>query len=248
MKPLEILNLDIAIIGLGSMGYGIASSCLRAGHTVWGVDISPEQTTKFCDQGGESSSFSEAVSRLDAVAIVVLNAVQTETVLFGGDGIVKHLKAGCVVVACATVSPLFAKDMEARCSQFGVHYLDAPISGGSVKAANGQLSIMASGTPEAFSFAGPLLDSISETVFKLGNEAGPGSAMKSVNQLLAGVHIAVMAEALTFGMTQGVTPEKFVEVISKCAGSSWMLENRAPHIVDGDYTAHSSVNIWPKDL
>ena len=248
MKPLEILNLDIAIIGLGSMGYGIASSCLRAGHTVWGVDISPEQTTKFCDQGGESSSFSEAVSRLDAVAIVVLNAVQTETVLFGGDGIVKHLKAGCVVVACATVSPLFAKNMEAQCAQFGVHYLDAPISGGSVKAANGQLSIMASGTPEAFSFAGPLLDSISETVFKLGNEAGPGSAMKSVNQLLAGVHIAVMAEALTFGMTQGVTPEKFVEVISKCAGSSWMLENRAPHIVDGDYTAHSSVNIWPKDL
>lgn len=248
MKPLEILNLDIAIIGLGSMGYGIASSCLRAGHTVWGVDISPEQTTKFCDQGGESSSFSEAVSRLDAVAIVVLNAVQTETVLFGGDGIVKHLKAGCVVVACATVSPLFAKNMEVQCAQFGVHYLDAPISGGSVKAANGQLSIMASGTPEAFSFAGPLLDSISETVFKLGNEAGPGSAMKSVNQLLAGVHIAVMAEALTFGMTQGVTPEKFVEVISKCAGSSWMLENRAPHIVDGDYTAHSSVNIWPKDL
>ena len=72
--------------------------------------------------------------------------------------------------------------------------------------------------------------------------------MKSVNQLLAGVHIATMAEALTFGMTQGVTPEKFVEVISKCAGTSWMLENRAPHIVDGDYTPLSSVNIWPKDL
>jgi putative dehydrogenase len=65
---------------------------------------------------------------------------------------------------------------------------------------------------------------------------------------LAGVHIATMAEALTFGMTQGVTPDRFVEVISKCAGSSWMLENRAPHIVDGDYTPLSAVNIWPKDL
>lgn len=72
--------------------------------------------------------------------------------------------------------------------------------------------------------------------------------MKAVNQLLAGVHIAAMAEALTFGMTQGVAPEKFVEVISKCAGTSWMLENRAPHVVAGDYTPHSSVNIWPKDL
>jgi 3-hydroxyisobutyrate dehydrogenase-like beta-hydroxyacid dehydrogenase len=72
--------------------------------------------------------------------------------------------------------------------------------------------------------------------------------MKAVNQLLAGVHIATMAEAMTFGMTQGVTPEKFIDVISKCAGTSWMLENRAPHIVAGDYTPHSSVNIWPKDL
>ena len=72
--------------------------------------------------------------------------------------------------------------------------------------------------------------------------------MKAVNQLLAGVHIATMAEALTFGMTQGVTPEKFVDVISQCAGTSWMLENRAPHIANGDYTPLSQINIWPKDL
>ncbi len=151
-------------------------------------------------------------------------------------------------MACATVPPAFAKDMAARCAEAGILYLDAPISGGSIKAAKGQLSIMASGTPEAFTSARPVLDSIAETVFELGDEAGAGSAMKAVNQLLAGVHIAAMAEALTFGMTQGVAPEKFVEVISKCAGTSWMLENRAPHIVAGDYTPHSSVNIWPKDL
>jgi len=72
--------------------------------------------------------------------------------------------------------------------------------------------------------------------------------MKAVNQMLAGVHIAAMAEAITFGITQGVEPETFVDVISQCAGSSWMLENRAPHVVAGDYTAHSAVNIWPKDL
>ena len=72
--------------------------------------------------------------------------------------------------------------------------------------------------------------------------------MKAVNQLLAGVHIAVMAEALTFGISQGISPEKFIETISKCAGTSWMLENRAPHIADGDYEPRSSINIWPKDL
>ena len=102
--------------------------------------------------------------------------------------------------------------------------------------------------PLAFIDIGAFQTNAQRPVFELGNEAGAGSAMKAVNQLLAGVHISVMAEALTFGISQGVTPAKFIEVISKCAGTSWMLENRAPHIVDGDYTPHSSVNIWPKDL
>ena len=237
---------NVAVFGLGSMGYGIAASALRGGHKVWGSDINAAKVEKFRDEGGEAGALNAA--DLDAVAVVVLNAQQTEAVLFGNDGIVPHLKPGAVVLACATVPPAFARDMAARCGETGVHYLDAPISGGSAKAASGQLSIMASGTPQAFAAAGPVLDAIAETVFELGNEAGAGSAMKAVNQLLAGVHIATMAEALTFGMTQGVAPEKFVEVISKCAGTSWMLENRAPHIVAGDYTPHSSVNIWPKDL
>ena len=239
---------NVAVIGLGSMGYGMAASALRGGHKVWGVDINPDQIAKFVADGGQESPLSAAAETLDAVAVVVLNAAQTESVLFGADGIVAKLKPGAVVLACATVPPAFAKDMAAKCDARGVHYLDAPISGGSIKAANGQLSIMASGSAQAFTAAGPLLGSIAETVFELGDDVGAGSAMKAVNQLLAGVHIATMAEALTFGMTQGVTPEKFVEVISKCAGTSWMLENRAPHIVAGDYTPHSSVNIWPKDL
>ena len=151
-------------------------------------------------------------------------------------------------MACATVPPAFARDMADRCAGFGVHYLDAPISGGSVKAAQGKLSIMASGSAAAFAAAAPVLDATAEKVFNLGDAAGAGSAMKAVNQLLAGVHIAAMAEAMTFGLSQGVSAEKFVEVIPQCAGTSWMLENRAPHIVAGDYTPHSSVNIWPKDL
>lgn len=246
MDPKALQN--VAVIGLGSMGFGMAMSALRQGHRVWGVDVNAHQAEKFIANGGEKTSLAEAASTLDGVVVVVLNAVQTEAVLFGEHGLVEHLTPGTVVIACATVPPVFAKDMAARCQERNVLYLDAPISGGSLKASSGQLSIMASGTPEAFSAGRPVLNSIAETVFELGHEAGAGSAMKAVNQLLAGVHIATMAEALTFGMTQGVSPDKFVEVISKCAGTSWMLENRAPHIAAGDYTPHSSVNIWPKDL
>lgn len=239
------MEFRTAVIGLGSMGYGMALSCLRAGQQVWGIDLNLEAASRFAVAGGQSGA---VPADLNAVVVVVLNAAQTESVLFGADGIVAKLAPGAVVIACATVPPAFARDMEARCSAAGVHYLDAPISGGAAKAAQGALSIMAAGRPEAFNAARPVLDACAQTVFELGSEAGPGSAMKAVNQLLAGVHIAAMAEALTFGMTQGIAPATFVEVISKCAGTSWMLENRAPHIVDGDYSPRSQINIWPKDL
>lgn len=242
------MRRKIAVIGLGSMGYGMAKSALAAGHSVWGQDLNAAQTAKFQAEGGEASDLAQNLSEIDAVAVVVLNAAQTQSVLFGDQGLVAQMRAGSVVLGCATVPPDFAKDMEARCSEQGIFYLDSPISGGSKKAAQGQLSIMAAGSEQAFAAARPLLDAIAETVFELGDHAGPGSAMKAVNQLLAGVHIAAMAEALTFGMTQGVSPDDFVKVISKCAGTSWMLENRAPHIAQGDYTPHSQVNIWPKDL
>lgn len=241
-------SLKIAVVGLGSMGYGIATSMLRAGHTVHGYDVAPEPVGRFRAEGGAQGNLEEVAASLDGVVVVVLNASQTESVLFGEDGVAPKLRGGTFVIACATVAPDFAREMGRRCAGLGLHYLDAPISGGSVKAAAGKLSIMASGSQEAFAAARPVLNATAETVFELGDEPGAGSAMKAVNQLLAGVHIVAMAEALTFGMTQGVAPATFVDVISRCAGTSWMLENRAPHIVAGDYTPHSAVDIWPKDL
>jgi 3-hydroxyisobutyrate dehydrogenase-like beta-hydroxyacid dehydrogenase len=238
----------IAVIGLGSMGYGIASSIMRAGHSTYGFDVVPENVTRFQAEGGGTDSLADIAPDLDIVVIVVLNAAQTQAVMFGDAGVVKLLKPGAVVISCATVAPEFARRMDSQCSDMDVLYLDAPMSGGSVKAAAGQLSFMASGSSATFTAARPVLDATAETVFELGDEVGAGSAMKAVNQLLAGVHIAAMAEALTFGMTQNIAPAKFLEVISKCAGTSWMLENRAPHVIDGDYTPHSQIDIWSKDL
>jgi 3-hydroxyisobutyrate dehydrogenase-like beta-hydroxyacid dehydrogenase len=237
-----------AVFGLGAMGYGMAASLLRAGHGVHGFDISPEPVARLQAEGGLTGSARDVAADLDAVTVVVVNAAQTEEVLFGESGIVPLLRQGAVVLGCATVAPDFARAMAARCAKHGVHYLDAPISGGAAKAAVGRLSVMASGPADAFAAARPVLDATAETVFELGDEAGAGSAMKAVNQMLAGVHIAAMGEALTFGMTQGIAPQTFLDVISKCAGTSWMLENRAPHVIAGDYTPLSQINIWPKDL
>jgi len=241
-------GMNVAVFGLGSMGYGMASSILRAGHSVYGFDVMPDVMARFEADGGSPGEIAEIAPKLDAVVVVVLNAEQTEAVLFGEAGIVPQLRSGAVVLSCATVAPEFARAMAAACEAHQVRYLDAPISGGSVKAAAGQLSIMASGSQASFDAAAPVLDATAETVFNMGDEAGAGSVMKVVNQLLAGVHIATMAEAITFGMKQGLAPDRFLEVISKCAGTSWMLENRAPHIIEGDYTPHSQVDIWLKDL
>ena len=127
-------------------------------------------------------------------------------------------------------------------------YVDAPVSGGTARAAEGDLTILASGSPEAFARAEPVLEPLAVKVYRLGDAPGRGSAMKVVNQLLAGVHIAATAEAITFGMTQGLEPEQIVSIISECAGNSWMLGNRGPHIVKGDYTPLSAVDIFVKDL
>ncbi len=236
----------VHVIGLGSMGLGMALSLRRAGHDVYGLDLNPDQIAKLADAGGHELTTASPLA--DALVCVVLNAAQTESALFGADGWAGQVKQGGTILSCATVSPDFARDMEAQAQARGLHYLDAPISGGSVRAAEGALSVMASGTAAAFDGAASVLDAMAQTVHRLGDQAGPGSAMKAVNQLLAGVHIAAMGEALGLAASQGLDLARVLDVIKVSAGTSWMFENRAPHVIDADYTPRSTINIWPKDL
>ena len=121
-------------------------------------------------------------------------------------------------------------------------------AGGAVKAAAGEMTVMASGRPEAFAAAGGLLDAVAGKVYRLGDRAGVGSTVKMVNQHLAGVHIAAACEALALGIRAGADPAQLYEVICNSAGSSWMFANRVPHILAGDYQPLSTVNIFVKDL
>lgn len=226
----------------------MARSCLRAGLQTHGFDIDPGRVAAFQSEGGAPGDLPEAAAGLDVVATVVLNADQTEAVLFGEAGVAPLLPEGAVILSCATMAPDRARGLAARAAEHGLIYLDSPISGGSIRAASGELSFLASGPDAGFAKAAPVLEAMGREVFRLGEDVGKGSAMKAINQVLVGVHIAAMAEAMTFGMTQGVDPEQTLEVISKCAGTSWAFENRGPHIVNGDYTPHSAVDIWLKDL
>ncbi len=138
--------------------------------------------------------------------------------------------------------------LEARLNALGLHYVDAPISGGAAKAASGQMTMMTLAKPEAYTAAGSVLDGMAGKVYRLGDKAGAGSKVKIINQLLAGVHIAVAAEAMALGLREGVEASALYEVITNSAGNSWMFENRMAHVLAGDYTPLSAVDIFVKDL
>lgn len=242
-------NLKVCVIGLGSMGLGIARSLLRGGFVVTGCDINPDTRAAFTDMGGSAADDPAAAAKgCDAVISVVVNAAQTEAVLFGAQGAAASLAPGAVILSCATMSPDAARDFEARSRALGLGYLDAPISGGAVRAAAGEMTVMASGAPDAFDRVRPVLDCIAGKVYELGDAAGTGAAFKIVNQLLAGVHIAAACEAITFAKAMGLDIARVYEVITASAGNSWMFENRVPHILDGDYAPRSAVDIFTKDL
>jgi putative dehydrogenase len=187
----------VAVIGLGSMGYGMATSLRRAGLEVTGCDVSADSVKRFVAEGGKGAS-----------------------------------------------TPAEA----AKSAATGRHYLDAPISGGAQRAAQGELTILASGSPAAFTKARPALDAMAAKLYELGDDAGQGAAFKMINQLLAGVHIAAASEAIAFAAKQGLDIRKVYEVITASAGNSWMFENRMPHVLDGDYAPRSAVEIFVKDL
>jgi 3-hydroxyisobutyrate dehydrogenase len=146
------------------------------------------------------------------------------------------------------MDPAIARDLAQRLEGLGFHYLDAPISGGAAKASKGELTIMASGSPQAFAAARPALDAMAAKVYELGETAGTGAAFKMINQLLAGVHIAAACEAIAFAAKQGLDLDKVYEVITASAGNSWMFENRIPHVLAGDYAPLSAIEIFVKDL
>ena len=242
-------KLKIAVIGLGSMGSGMARSLLRAGHAVTGCDLSQAARDRLDAEGGKAfATPADAAVGADIAIVVVLNDAQTEAVLFGESGVVARMRPGAVVISSATMPPASAKAFADRAAQSGIHYLDAPISGGAARADAGKLTIMASGSADAFRAARPALDVMAETVYELGAEAGIGASFKIVNQLLAGVHIAAACEAITFAKKLGLDINRVFEVITKSAGNSWMFENRIPHVLDGDYSPRSAISIFTKDL
>jgi 3-hydroxyisobutyrate dehydrogenase len=240
---------QVGVIGLGAMGLGMAKSLRRNGHAVQAFDLRPGIADGFAAEGGVAAPTAAALAADCSVVVsVVVNAAQTEDLLFGSGGVAAAMRPASVFVMCSTVDPAASAGFECRLEALGLHYLDAPISGGAAKAASGQMTMMTAGRPAAYAACGTTLESMAGKVYRLGDRAGAGSKVKIINQLLAGVHIAAAAEAMALGLREGVDAAALYEVITHSAGNSWMFENRMAHVLAGDYTPLSAVDIFVKDL
>jgi 3-hydroxyisobutyrate dehydrogenase len=236
----------IGFVGLGAMGLPMALNLVRAGHAVRGFDVNAEAARRLAEAGGEAAaSAREAADGADVLALMVATAAQAEAALAEAMG---ALPEGAAVVLHSTVPPAFATALGERLAASGHPFLDAPVSGGTVGADAGKLTIMASGSPEAFAAAEPLLAAVAGRTYRLGDRPGIGSSVKMVNQLLAGVHIAAACEAMALGVRAGAEAATLYEVIANSAGNSWMFTNRVPHILARDFAPLSAVEIFVKDL
>lgn len=241
--------MKVGVIGLGTMGMGAALNLVKHGHAVHGCELREAARAELMAAGGQTvARAADLPGDLEALIIFVVNAAQADDVLFGAEGCGEKLPRGSAVLCCTTVAPEAARALAQRLEARDILMLDAPVSGGSVAARGGTMTVMASGSEAAFAKAQPVLDAIAGRVWRLGDAAGAGSTVKMVNQLLAGVHIAAAAEAMALGIRAGADPQTLFEVISSSAGSSWMWQNRMPHVLAGDDTPLSAVNIFVKDL
>lgn len=243
------MTRNIGFIGLGAMGAGMARNLAARSFAVRGFDVSAAALARLeADGGTAAASPADAAAGADLLMLVVATADQVEAVLFGRDGAVASLPAGATVAVHSTVPPDFVRALADRLADGGHHLLDAPISGGAARAADGELTVMASGGAEAFAAADPALEAVAAQVYRLGAAAGLGSTVKMINQHLAGVHIAAAAEAIALGTRAGADPRVLYQIIANSAGGSWMFVNRVPHMLDDDFTPLSAVEIFVKDL
>lgn len=239
----------VGFIGLGSMGLPIAKVLIKSGFDVTAYDVIGERGSGVESVGGRAATSPfDAASRSSTLALMVVDGTQAEEALFGSSGAADALKPKDSVVIFATIGPQAAKDLESRLSEREIRLLDAPVSGGPKRAAQGDLVVMAGGTKSLFEQLKPVLDAVGSTVIHCGENVGDGQAFKLVNQLLCAVHIAVSGEALRFAEALGLDPATVHDVLKKGAAGSFIFEDRGGRMVRREFeTALSALDIFVKD-
>lgn len=239
---------SILIVGVGNMGGGMAANLLAKGWNVLVRDVDAKKVEKWVSKGALSQSIrAQLAPDLIAVIVCVVDAAQTEDVLFGVDGLAHRLQPGQTVILCPTILPQDVELFAARLAERGIHTIDAPMSGGPVRAADGSMSLMVACPKAVFAQNAELLNALSNKVFNISEKPGDAARTKLVNNLLASINLVGAAEALALAVKLGLDAAKTLDVIEQSSGQSWIGSDRMRRALKGDYAPRAHVTLLEKD-
>ena len=241
--------MKAGLIGIGSMGMAMALNLHRKGVQICAHDIRPEAMQSARSAGiAVCASPSELAQQTNLIIVVVVNAKQVDEVLFGDQGVTSVPGEGKTVMLCPTIAPEDTLNISERLTNLGFGVIDAPISGGPVRAEAGTMSIMLAGTDQLIAQHQAVLDALSDKIFRLGPRIGDGARYKLVNNLLAGINLIAAAEVIALGTRLGLDQQKLLALMSASSGQSMMLEDRMTRALANDYAPRAHAHILTKDV
>ncbi len=239
---------SVGVVGIGHMGLGIALRLLDLGYAVGVRDLEADRERSAQDHGASVHANAAELARgRELLIVVVVDATQTEAVLFGPGGAAHGLAPGATVMLCPTVAPQTVEACAAALAQRGIHTIDAPMSGGPRRARDGSMSLMVACADDVFERWRGLLQHLSSRLFRVGTRPGDGARTKLVNNLLAAVNLAGAAEALALAEAIGLDPSATLAVIEQSSGQSWIGSDRLRRALAADPAVHAHLSLLAKD-
>jgi 3-hydroxyisobutyrate dehydrogenase len=239
----------VGVIGLGSMGLGIARNLVKAGFEVWACDLRPEPVQQLVAEGARAAaSPRELGERGDFIFSVLLNFPQILQAVMGDGGVLAGMRPGGILFICSTISPAEVQSVGEAAVARRVRLLDAPMSGGVRGATAGTLTFMLAGDRQAFEAARPVLEAVGKNLYFCGDRLGDGQTVKMINQLLVSAGYVAMAEAVVLAEKSGLDLSLLFEVIKNSAGDSWVWRDKLPTVIARDYSTRGALDIQIKDM
>ncbi len=241
-------TIRIGFVGLGTMGREMARNLVEAGYAVTAYDIAPAAVDALAALGARpAAGVADIGAGADVVITMLPDTPHVEEVVLGAGGLIETMRPGSIIIDMSTISPAATRAMATRLASTGIFMLDAPVSGGPIGAKNATLSIMAGGDADAFARVRPLLSAMGTTITRVG-ESGAGQTVKLCNQLVCGVNLQAICEALALGRACGVDLDQMRAVLLGGSASSWMLDKLGPAMIAGDAGAGFRIDLMLKDL
>ena len=242
------MGSTVGIVGVGNMGGGMARRLLARGWRVRACDLVADKVEALVRLGAAPAATpADAAREADVLIVCVVDAAQAEQVLFGADGAAAALPAGRAVLLCPTIGPADAERIAARLQAGGHAAIDAPMSGGPARAAEGSMSLMVACEEAVFDAHRRLLGDLSSKLFRVGSRPGDGARTKLVNNLLAAINLAGAAEAIALAERLGLDAARTLDVIEQSSGQSWIASDRMRRALADDYEPRAHVTLLHKD-